>query len=153
MLATGLGWISFSARPKLYLVCWMVGGVALLISLIVQHSSLTYSLQQFARGCAKARRAPSCVKSRTRSHPGREEAQANNRDRFTWLFQSAHAAIARSAAGDTYTRQAGAAPRSLRAKEQVLPAFRDGGALDHRVSPWILVQDKQRYEPSVYARH
>jgi hypothetical protein len=66
MLAAGLGWISFSARPKLYLVCWMVGGVALLISLIVQHSSLTYSLQQIERQAMRKSEAHSDLRAELR---------------------------------------------------------------------------------------
>jgi hypothetical protein len=49
MLAAGLGWIGFRARPSLCLVCLALGAVALGVSLTVQHSSLTYSLQQIER--------------------------------------------------------------------------------------------------------
>jgi hypothetical protein len=52
MLAAGFGWIGVRARPVLSLVCLALGAVALLVSLTVQHSSLSYSLQQIEREAA-----------------------------------------------------------------------------------------------------
>jgi hypothetical protein len=49
MLAAGFGWIGFRSRPVLSLVCLLPGAVALIASLTVQHSSLTYSLQEMER--------------------------------------------------------------------------------------------------------
>jgi hypothetical protein len=52
MVAAGLALVGLRSRPVLCFVCLMLGAVAFVLSLTVQHSSLTYSLQQIEREAA-----------------------------------------------------------------------------------------------------
>jgi hypothetical protein len=49
LLAAGFSWIGLKARPALCLICVVLGAVSLIVSVTVQHSSLTYSLQEIER--------------------------------------------------------------------------------------------------------
>jgi hypothetical protein len=66
MLAAGFGWIGFRARPALCLACLMLGAVALVISLTVQHSSLIYSLQEIERHATHKNEARSDLRAELR---------------------------------------------------------------------------------------
>jgi hypothetical protein len=66
MLAAGFGWIGFRSRPVLCLVCLVLGAVSLIVSLTVQHSSITYSLQQIERQAAHRTEARSDLRTELR---------------------------------------------------------------------------------------